>query len=58
MSLLALEVEDLNTAGGSSAQPVAVGGEDKRVDNITSFKGVEVLALVEIPKHRNTVLAT
>jgi len=55
---LALEIEDLDAAGSGSAQPVAVGREDKSIDNITSLKRVEVLALVQIPEHGDTVLAT
>lgn len=54
---LALKVENLDAAGGGSAEPVTVGGEDKGVDNVTGLEGVEVLALVEIPKHGDTVLA-
>ena len=54
---LALKVEDLDAGGGGSAQPVAVGGEDEGVDNVTGLEGVEVLALVEVPEHGDTVLA-
>jgi hypothetical protein len=55
---LALKVEDLDRAGGGGAEPVAVGGEDKGVDNVTSLERVEVLAVVEVPKHGDAVLAT
>lgn len=55
---LLLEVEDGDAAGGSSAQPVAVGGEDEGVDLVTGVEGVEVLGLVEIPEHGGAVLAT
>lgn len=55
---LALEVKDLDAGGSGSAQPVAVRGEDEGVDNVTSLEGVEVLALVEIPKHSDTILST
>ena len=54
--LLALEVEDFDTAGGGSAEPVAIGREDEGVDNVTGFEGVEVLALVQVPEHSDTVL--
>lgn len=55
---LALKIKDFNTAGGGSAQPVTVGGENEGIDDITCLKGVEVLALIQVPKHGNTILAT
>lgn len=55
---LGLKVPDLDATAGGSTQPVAVGGEGESVDKITSFKRVEVLGLVQVPKHDNTVLAT
>ena len=55
---LALKVEDLDARRGRRAEPVTVGGEDKGVDNIASLEGVEVLALVQIPKHSDTVFTT
>jgi hypothetical protein len=55
---LLLEVEDGDAAAGSSAEPVAVGGEDKGVNLITGVERVEVLGLVEIPEHSDTVLTT
>lgn len=55
---LLLEVEDGDGAAGGSAQPVAVGGEDKSVDLVTGVEGVEVLGLVQVPQHGGTVLAT
>ena len=55
---LLLEVEDGDGAAGGSAKPVAVGGEDKGVDLVTSVQGVEVLRLVQVPEHGGTVLAT
>ena len=57
MYALALKVEDLDAGGGGGAQPVAVGGEDEGVDDVTSLERVEVLALVKVPKHGDTVLA-
>ena len=54
---LALEIEDLDACRGGSAEPVAVGGEDEGVDDVTGLEGVEVLALVEVPEHGNTILA-
>jgi len=55
---LGLEVEDLDGGGGSSTEPVSVGGEDEGVDNVSGLEGVEVLALVEVPEHGDTVLTT
>ncbi len=58
MHLLALKVEDLDARCGCRAEPVAVGREDKSVDNVTGLERVEVLALVKVPEHGDTVLAT
>lgn len=55
---LALEVEDFDACSGGSAEPVTVRGEDEGVDDVTSLKGVEVLALVKVPEHGDAVLAT
>lgn len=55
---LALEVEDLDGGSGSSTEPVSVGGEDESVDNVSGVERVEVLALVEVPEHGDTVLTT
>lgn len=55
---LLLEVEDDDAAGGGSAEPVAVGGEDEGVDLVVGVERVKVLALVEVPEHGGTVLAT
>lgn len=55
---LLLEVKDDNLLGGGSAQPVAVRREDKRVDLVTGGERVQVLGLVQVPKHGGTILAT
>jgi hypothetical protein len=55
---LLLEVEDDDAAGGGSAQPVSVGGEDESVDLVVGAQGVQVLGLVEVPEHGGAVLAT
>jgi len=55
---LGLEIPDLDARVGGSAQPVAVGGEGKSVDDIAGLKRVEVLGVVQVPKHDNAVLAT
>lgn len=55
---LGLEIPNLDTRVGRSAQPVAVRGEAKRMDDIVGLKGVQMLALLQIPKHGNTIFAT
>jgi hypothetical protein len=55
---LGFQVPDLDALISSSAQPVSVGGEDKRVDDFTSIKGVKALALVQVPKHGSSVLTS
>ena len=54
---LALKVEDLDAGCGRCAKPVAVGGEDEGVDNVTGLQRVQVLALVEVPEHGDTILS-
>lgn len=55
---LAFKIEDLDAGRRRSAEPVPVGREDKRIDDVTRLKGVKMLALVEVPEHGDTVLAT
>lgn len=55
---LGFQVEDLDARLGSGAQPVSVGGEDERVDNVSGFERVQVLAVVQVPEHGDTVLTT
>lgn len=55
---LALEVPDLDAGLGGSAEPVPVGAEDQGVDDITGIEGVEVLPLVKVPEHGDSVLAS
>ena len=57
MYALALKVEDLDARRGRRAEPVTVGGEDEGVDAIASLERVQVLALVEVPEHGDTILA-
>ena len=57
MYALALKVEDLDARCSCRAEPVAVGREDKGIDNVTGLERVQVLALVEVPEHGDTVLA-
>ncbi len=49
---------DANAVVGGSAEPVSVGGEGQSVDDVTGFEAGEGLALVEVPQHGNSVLAT
>lgn len=56
--VLALQVEDFDALRRSGTQPVTVGREDKGIDNVTCLQRVQVLALVKIPQHRDSVLAT
>ena len=57
MHALALEIENFDAGGGGRAEPIAVGREDEGVDDVTSLEGVEVLALIEVPEHGDTVFA-
>lgn len=54
----AQQIRTLDARGSSSAEPVAVRREDEGVDNVTSLKRVQVLAVRELPEHGNAVLAT
>lgn len=42
----------------TSAQPVSVGREAQRVDDVTALQGVQVFAVVEIPQHGFAVATT
>lgn len=55
---LGLEVEDLDARGGGGAEPVSVGREDERVDDVSGLERVEVLAVVEVPEHGDAVLSS
>lgn len=48
---------DLDAGGGRGAQPVAVGREDERVDDVPGVERVEALALLKVPQHGGAVLA-
>ncbi len=52
------QVPDLDSRLGGGAEPVAVGREAERIDDRTGLERVQVLAIVEIPEHSNTVFAT
>jgi hypothetical protein len=55
---LGLEIPDLDTVSGSSTEPVTVRREGKSVNERTSFQRVEVLSIVQVPEHNNTVLTS
>jgi len=55
---LALEVKDLDARCRRRTEPVPVRREDEGVDDVARLEGVEVLALVEVPEHSDTVLAS
>jgi hypothetical protein len=55
---LGLKIPDLDARVGGSTQPVAVRREGEGIDDVTSLKGVEVLGVVQVPEHDNSVLAT
>jgi hypothetical protein len=55
---LALEIPDSDSRVGGSAQPVASWGESERVDDISTLKRVQVLALIEIPESDATVFSS
>lgn len=49
---------DLDRRSVGDAQPVAVGREAQRVDDVIVLERVQVLAVVEVPQQRLGVLAT
>lgn len=49
---------DLNRWSESGTQPVSVGRETQCGDDIVVIKGVQVFAIIQIPKHCLAVLAT
>ena len=57
---LGLQVPDLDAGRGGGAQPVTVGGEDQGVNDIITLalQGVQVLALVQVPEHGDTITST
>ncbi len=56
--VLVLQVPDLDGGAGGNAEPVLVWREAERVDDVVVVKGVQVLALGQIPEHGLKVLAT
>lgn len=52
----AVPYPDLDAGAGGSAEPVAVGAEAQRVDDVPSIQSVQVLAFVQVPQHGLAVL--
>jgi len=55
---LGFQIPDLDGVVSGGAQPVTVGREDESVDDFSSIKAVQPLALVQVPKHGSVVLTT
>jgi hypothetical protein len=55
---LGLQIPNLDAFIGSSTKPIPVGTEDERVDDLPGIEGVKTLALIEIPEHGGSVLAS
>ncbi len=56
--LLGFKIPNLDARTSSSAQPVSVWREAKGIDDTVGIQRVQVLAIVEIPQHGDTVLTT
>mmetsp|Transcript_36633 Transcript_36633/g.55261 ORF Transcript_36633/g.55261 Transcript_36633/m.55261 type:complete len:377 (-) Transcript_36633:28-1158(-) len=56
--LLVLQVPDLDGDVGGSHEPVVLGAEGQGVDGAAGIQGVQVLAVVHVPEHGHSVLAT
>ena len=55
---LGFQVPNLDALGSGSTEPISVGGEDKRVNDITSLKRIKSLSLGEVPQHSDTIFST
>jgi len=55
---LGLQIPDLDAVLGGSAQPVSVGREDQRVDNVVGLQRVQVLAFIQVPEHDDALFAS
>lgn len=56
--VFALEIPNLDGVFGGSAQPISVGAEAERVDDVTTIQGIEVFSFGEIPQHGDSVLSS
>merc|ERR1719160_2131807 len=55
--LLVLEIPDLDGRVRRGNEPIVLRAEAERIDGATGIEGVQVLAVVHVPKHRSAVLA-
>lgn len=55
--VLGLQIPDLDAGSGGGAQPVAIGREAQAVDGVGVIQGVQMLAIIQVPKHGLGVLA-
>jgi len=58
---LVFQIPDVDATSVGDAEPISVGGEAECVDAaglLLVVESVEVLALVQIPKHGETILAS
>jgi len=55
---LALQIPNLNSTLGSSAEPISGWAENKRVNDVSSIQRVKVLSLVQVPESRSSVFTT
>ena len=56
--VLAFQVPDFDAWTSSSTKPVSVGGEHETVDGVGVIKSVQVLAVIQVPQHSLSILAT
>jgi len=55
---LGFQIPNLDSVLGSSAEPISGRRKDERIDDISSFEGVEGVALVQIPETSSSILAS
>ena len=55
---LGFKIPDLDGWSDGSTEPVPVGRESQRVDELISVESVEVLAFVQVPEHGSSIFAT
>jgi len=56
--VLSLQVPNLDEGSRRSAEPVAIGGEAKGVDDVRVVEGVEMLLIMQIPQHSLRVFSS
>jgi len=55
---LALQIPNLNSALGGSAEPISSWAENKGVDDVSSVQRVKVLSFVQVPESSSSVFTT